>query len=110
MWKFPDEILKAIAFHHRPDRLDAADTVPWVVYLANQVCHLMGLGTGTDALSYRGVDGIAARLQFRQRDIEGMMAQLHEQLQGARELLQIVSEPRAGGNGGAHVVQSAHRR
>jgi len=99
IWKFPDEILKAIAFHHRPDLLTDNDTVPWIVYLANQVCHLMGIGVGTDALSYRAVGDVAGRLSLKQRDLEDMMAELHLKLQGAKELVSIVSEQKESGRG-----------
>jgi putative nucleotidyltransferase with HDIG domain len=99
IWKFPDEILKAIAFHHRPDLLTDNDTVPWIVYLGNQVCHLMGIGVGTDALSYRAVGDVAGRLSLKQRDLEDMMAELHLKLQGAKELVSIVSEQKESGRG-----------
>ena len=97
IWKFPDEILKAIAFHHRPDLLADGDVVPWIVYLSNQVCHVMGIGVGTDALAYRAVGDVAGRFHLKQRDLEDMMARLHRSMQEARELVNIVSGP--GGNG-----------
>jgi putative nucleotidyltransferase with HDIG domain len=99
IWKFPDEILKAIAFHHRPDLLADGDAVPWIVYLSNQVCHIMGIGVGTDALAYRSVGDVAGRFQLKQRDLENMMAELHLKLQGARELVSIVSEQKESGRG-----------
>ncbi len=99
IWKFPDEILRAIAFHHRPDLLSSNDTVPWIVYLTNQVCHIMGIGVGTDALSYRAVGNVAGRLNLKQRDLEDMMAELHTRLQGAKELVSIVSEHKESGRG-----------
>jgi putative nucleotidyltransferase with HDIG domain len=99
IWKFPDEIRRAIAFHHRPDLLDDNDVVPWIVYLANQVCHIMGIGVGTDALSYRAVGDVAGRLSLKQRDLEDMMAELHLKLQGAKELVSIVSEQKESGRG-----------
>lgn len=99
IWKFPDEILKAIAFHHRPDLLADGDAVPWIVYLSNQLCHAMGIGVGADALTYRAVGDLAGRFGLKQRDLEDMMAQLHRSLQGARELVSIVSEPGNNGSG-----------
>jgi putative nucleotidyltransferase with HDIG domain len=99
IWKFPDEILKAIAFHHRPDLLADGDAVPWIVYLANQVCHVMGIGVGTDALAYRAVGDVAGRFRLKQRDLEIMMAELHLKLQGARELVSIVSKQKESGRG-----------
>jgi putative nucleotidyltransferase with HDIG domain len=97
IWKFPEEIIRAIAYHHRPDLLADGDIVPWIVYLSNQVCHVMGIGVGTDALAYRAVGDVAGRFQLKQRDLEEMMAQLHRSMQEARELVSIV--PEAGGNG-----------
>jgi putative nucleotidyltransferase with HDIG domain len=73
IWKFPDEILKAIA--------------------------VMGIGVGTVALAYRAVGDVAGRFQLKQRDLEDMMAQLHQSLQGARELVSIVSKPGHNGRG-----------
>ncbi len=99
IWKFPDEILKAIAFHHRPDLLADGDVVPWIVYLSNQVCHVMGIGVGADALAYRAVGGVAGRFDLKQRDIEDMMVQLHKSLRDAQELVSIVSEPGRNGKG-----------
>jgi len=99
IWKFPDEILKAIAYHHRPDLLADGDAVPWIVYLSNQVCHVMGIGVGTDAMAYRAVGDVAGRFDLKQRDLEDMMAQLHKSLQDARELVSIVSEPVKKGRG-----------
>jgi putative nucleotidyltransferase with HDIG domain len=99
IWKFPDEILRAIAFHHRPDLLADDDIVPWIVYLANQVCHIMGIGVGIDALSYRVVGDVASRLSLKQRDLEDMMAELYLKLQGAKELVSIIPEQRESGRG-----------
>ncbi len=99
IWKFPDEILKAIAFHHRPDLLADGDVVPWIVYLSNQVCHVMGIGVGADALAYRAVGDVAGRFDLKQRDIEDMMVQLHKSLRDAQELVSIVSEPGRNGKG-----------
>jgi hypothetical protein len=59
----------------------------------------MGIGVGTDALAYRAVGDVAGRFQLKQRDLEDMMAQLHQSLQGARELVSIVSRPGHTGRG-----------
>ncbi len=113
MWKFPEDIVHAIAYHHRPDHLKQNGAlVPWIVYLANQVCHVMGIGVGTDALSYRAVGDMAERFHFRQRDLEEMMAQLHNSLNEARELISIAPERsgEAATERRDHGIQPAHRR
>ena len=50
-------------------------------------------------LSYRAVGDVAGRLDLKQRDLEDMMAELHMKLQGAKELVSIVSEHKESGRG-----------
>jgi two-component system chemotaxis response regulator CheY len=59
----------------------------------------MGIGVGTDALSYRAVGDVASRLSLKQRDLEDMMAELHQRLQGAKELVSIGPEQKESGRG-----------
>jgi putative nucleotidyltransferase with HDIG domain len=65
VWNFPQDIQQAIAYHHRPDRHPAtASAVPWLIHLADQGCIMMGIGSGTDGLSYHGLDGAMLRFDF----------------------------------------------
>jgi putative nucleotidyltransferase with HDIG domain len=90
-WNFPEEIRIAIAYHHRPDLVgDAEVTFPWIVNLADQICLMTGVGGGQDGLAYRAVSEVANRFQLRDRDIEGCMAELFEDMQRAEDLMSIV--------------------
>ncbi|MHB8907961.1 MAG: HDOD domain-containing protein [Syntrophales bacterium] len=90
-WNFPEEISTAIAFHHRPDLAGDTDAVsPWLIYLADQTCSMMGVGGGQDGLAYRAVSDVAKRFQLRDKDIEVCMVQLFEDMRKAEELLAIV--------------------
>jgi len=90
-WNFPGEISTAIAFHHRPElTADDESVSPWLMYLADQICSMMGVGGGQDGLAYRAVSDVAKRFQLRDKDIEACMVQLFEDMKKAKELLAIV--------------------
>ena len=90
-WKFPEDIRDAIAFHHRPDRLQGkTDPMPWVVHLADQGCLMLGIGRGADGLAYDGIDGAMGKLGLTQPDFEEALAQLVKEMDSARELIGIV--------------------
>ncbi len=90
-WNFPEEISSAIGSHHRPDLLaDHAAVFPWLVYLADQISSMMGVGGGQDGLAYRAVSEVAERFDLRDKDIEVCMVQLFEDMEKARELMAIV--------------------
>ncbi len=90
-WNFPEEIITAIRFHHRPDLLeDHIAIFPWLIYLADQIGSMMGVGGGQDGLAYRAVNEVAQRFQLREKDIEACMVQLFGDMEKARELIAIV--------------------
>lgn len=101
LWKFPVEIRETIAYHHRPDLLKNSDgKVSWMVYLADQTCLMMGIGTGTDGLAYRGLGEVISMLGVRQRELEETMVDLFKELKMAKELVNIVSKPTNQNNDG----------
>ena len=88
---FPPNIQHAIAYHHRPDRHPGTDChMPWLIHLADQGCLMMGIGGGTDGLSYHGLDEAMSRFGFTHKDYEEAMALLFRELDNARELVGIV--------------------
>jgi putative nucleotidyltransferase with HDIG domain len=90
-WNFPGEISMVIAFHHRPDLAEDTESIsPWLIYLADQLCSMMGVGGGQDGLAYRAVSDVAKRFQLRDKDIEACMVQLFEGMKQAKELMAIV--------------------
>jgi putative nucleotidyltransferase with HDIG domain len=90
-WNFPQDIQQAISYHHRPNRHPvAANPMPWLIHLADQACLMMGIGYGTDGLSYHGLDEAMSRFGFAHKDFEEAMSLLFAGLDGARELIGIV--------------------
>lgn len=90
-WKFPVEIRDAISFHHRPDLLEKEEKImPWIVYIADQACLMLGVGGGVDGLSYRAVSEVLPKFNLRMKDLEMSMVLLSDDLNHARELINIV--------------------
>jgi HD-like signal output (HDOD) protein len=38
-WSFPDDLIKAVRWHHNPEGLDHSNLYTDIVYLANLMCH-----------------------------------------------------------------------
>jgi putative nucleotidyltransferase with HDIG domain len=90
-WNFPPEIKNPIAFHHNPNLLVREDkTSSWLVYLADQACHMMGIGGGADGLAYRGLEEVIKMFSLKTRDLESAMILLAEDLDRAKDLTDIV--------------------
>jgi len=91
-WNFPIEIRDAIAYHHRPDYFggDGNDVMPFLVCLADQFCRMMGIDGGMDGLAHRGVSDAMTKFHLREADLEKAWVSLLEELEKARDVMQIV--------------------
>ena len=96
LWNFPKEIKDAITYHHRPDLMEEGDdSTPWLIYLADQTCMMMGIGGGADGLAYRGLKEVIDKFGLRQRDLEESIVLLLKDLDKAKELLDLVENEKA---------------
>jgi putative nucleotidyltransferase with HDIG domain len=90
-WNFPVEIREAIAYHHRPDLLEKEEKImPWIVYMADQACLMMGVGGGVEGLAQRAVSQLLKKFDLRIKDLEKSMVMLSDDLNRAKELMSIV--------------------
>jgi putative nucleotidyltransferase with HDIG domain len=90
-WNFPIEIRDAISFHHRPDLLEKEDkTMPWIVYMADEACLMMGIGSAVEGLAQRAVGELLKKFNLRMKDLEISMVMLSDDLNSAKELISIV--------------------
>jgi putative nucleotidyltransferase with HDIG domain len=95
LWNFPAEIKDAIAWHHRPDLVRRkSNGLVWLIYLADQICLMTGIGGGADGLAYRGLKDAFEKFKLRQQDVEEAMILLLRRMEDARELLEIVPDRR----------------
>jgi putative nucleotidyltransferase with HDIG domain len=90
-WNFPIEIRDAISFHHRPDLLEREDKImPWIVYMADEACLMMGIGSSVEGLAQRAVSELLKKFNLRMRDLEKSMVLLSDDLNSARDLISII--------------------
>lgn len=90
-WNFPIEIRDAISFHHRPDLLEKEDKImPWIVYMADEACLMMGIGSSVEGLAQRAVGELLKKFNLRMRDLEKSMVMLSDDLNNARDLISII--------------------
>jgi putative nucleotidyltransferase with HDIG domain len=90
-WNFPTEISDAISFHHRPDLLEKEEkTMPWIVYMADQACLMLGVGGGVDGLAHRAVSQLLKKFSLRMKDLEMSMVLLSDDLNHAKEIISII--------------------
>ncbi|MBP7233290.1 MAG: HDOD domain-containing protein [Syntrophaceae bacterium] len=90
-WNFPIEIRDAISFHHRPDLLAKEDKImPWIVYMADEACLMMGIGSSVEGLAQRAVSELLKKFNLKMRDLEKSMVLLSDDLSNARDIVSIV--------------------
>lgn len=91
-WNFPVDIREAIAFHHRPDLLAKEEKIKtWIIYMADQACLMMGVGGGVDGLAHRAVSELLKKFSLKMKDLEMSMVLLSDDLNRAKELIDIHS-------------------
>jgi len=92
-WNFPRELVLAIKYHHRPDLLpeEGATDLPYLVYLSDQYCLMMGIDGGMDGLAHRGIGSVLERFHLKEINLEMGLVQLYDELNRARELMEVHS-------------------
>ncbi len=74
-WKLPDSLARCIRHHHDPAALQPADKLVDIVYLANGVCRLLGIGLGQECPSRRIDEAVLSRQGLLPADMESIGAE-----------------------------------
>jgi len=88
-WSFSKKLIYIIRHHHLADETARQDRETSLVYLADIVCMLMGICTGTDGLSYRFYSDVLRRIKVSEKDLEEIIAQTSENRQKIEYLLKL---------------------
>jgi putative nucleotidyltransferase with HDIG domain len=86
-WKFSPKLVNIIRNHHLPDENEEYDFETCIVHLADTICMMMGIGVGSDGLSYRFHQEAVDRLGFSERDFQDIIAGYGEKLQQVEGLM-----------------------
>jgi putative nucleotidyltransferase with HDIG domain len=86
-WNFSPKMVEIIQNHHQPQKSSISEMESSIVYLADTICMMMGVGGGLDALAYRFHKEVIKRLEFTERDLQEIMAMFGEKLQHVESLV-----------------------
>ncbi len=90
MWKFSPKMVKIIRNHHLSDDNMIQDKETAVVYLADCICMMMGMGVGADGLAYRFHEYAMEELGLKADAIPTIIAEFTFKMQEVEDLLQVV--------------------
>ena len=90
MWKFSPKMVKIIRHHHLSDISMIRDKEIVVVYLADCICMMIGIGVGSDGLAYRFNEQAMMELGMQPDDISRIIAQFAMNMQEVEDLLNVV--------------------
>ncbi|MCD4718743.1 MAG: HDOD domain-containing protein [Desulfobacula sp.] len=90
MWKFSPKMVKIIRHHHLTDVSMVKDKEIAVVYLADCICMMIGIGVGSDGLTYRFNDQTMKELGMNSEDISKIIAEYAFNMQKVENLLNVV--------------------
>lgn len=88
-WHFAPDMVNIIRHHHCPDQAADNDLSIPIVYLADSVCMMIGIGGGADGLSYRNNQDVLDRLDFTASDLEKIIVGFWEKLNGVEDLVKL---------------------
>ena len=88
-WQFSAKMIHIIGNHHLNGSWSEDDIETAVVYLADTVCMMMGLGVGCDGLAYRFHNKVIKALNISDTDLQGIMAGFGQRLSEVEQLVGI---------------------
>lgn len=89
-WKFSSQLIQIITNHHLQHEASRQDEQTSIIYLADIICTMMGVGCGVDGLSYRFHKEVLERLKITEVDVQQIIAGFGEKIQGVEEMLEMV--------------------
>jgi putative nucleotidyltransferase with HDIG domain len=92
-WKLPAALVRCIRYHHDPSLLEPADPLVDMVYVADCVCLLVGIGLGKDELYYRADPAVMERNDLHETDLESAGATMMNELKRVEEMFASTPTP-----------------
>ena len=88
-WDFPEDIVAAIAFHHRPEEAADNDPITRIIYLANIITLSIGIGVGADGLCCRGKSEVMKRFGLRPKDLQAIIVEFYDEFNKVKDILRM---------------------
>jgi len=90
MWKFSPKMVRIIRNHHLADISMVKEKEIAIVYLADCICMMIGIGVGSDGLAYKFNDQAMAELGMEPDDISKIIAQFAVNMEKVENLFDMV--------------------
>jgi putative nucleotidyltransferase with HDIG domain len=88
-WEFPSQMVTLIENHHLHEEPGRGDFENCIIYLADTLCMMMGIGVGSDGLAYRFHKEALDFLGLTQVDVQEIIAGFGEKLSQVEDLISI---------------------
>ena len=88
-WAFSEKLIYMIRHHHLTNESARQDPETTLIYLADIICMMMGICTGTDGLSYRFYGDVLKRINLSEKDLQGIIAETSGNQQKIEHLLKL---------------------
>ncbi|MCK5100727.1 MAG: HDOD domain-containing protein, partial [Desulfobacteraceae bacterium] len=90
IWKFSPKMVDIIRNHHCQNNDMFEDKDIAVVYFADCVCMMLGIGVGADGLAYRFHKEAMEKLGIDANEMPEIIIEFSENMQAVEELLKLV--------------------
>ncbi|RZB38361.1 MAG: hypothetical protein SRB2_00109 [Desulfobacteraceae bacterium Eth-SRB2] len=88
-WNFSPKMVEIIRHHHRPQESSISEFESSIVYMADTICMMMGIGVGSDGLAYRFHRKVVESLELTERDFEKIIAGFAEKVKQLEAMMNI---------------------
>ena len=72
-WNFSDKMIHIIRYHHLSEQTGGEDIETSIVYMADILCMMMGMGVGSDGLAYKFYKDVAEKLNLSENILMNVM-------------------------------------
>ena len=92
-WQFSDKMIYIIKNHHLADPAARSDLETCIVYVADTICMMIGVGMGHDGLAYRFYKEVLDALCISERELQEIIAGFGADMQKVQDLFQVTQTP-----------------
>lgn len=85
-WRFPDDLVGGVSFHHQPGDAGPQERLAAFVYLGNMIAHFMGHSYGHQAFAFRGRHEALEILGLSPEQLPGFMIATFDRLAAVESL------------------------
>jgi putative nucleotidyltransferase with HDIG domain len=88
-WKFSPKMVEIIRHHHRPQEASISEFESAIVYMADTICMMMGIGVGSDGLAYRFHREVVESLELTENEFQKIIAGFVEKIKQMETMIDI---------------------